>query len=202
MKKLRHFLPTIGASIGVLAFAAAAAAAPALIEAQEETTTGVEVEAPEVVPTDLVPTELPLPDVELPDVPKVELPDVPKVELPDVPAVPDVPDVLPEKDADDVKPAKVEQEEGEAGETHGACVSRWTKEAKLLGLKGKSKGRFISSIARDKDAKGASCDFGDELEDALKAQADTAESRAAGKAQKSKPKPEKTHSPEGEESGS
>jgi hypothetical protein len=194
MKKLRHFLPTIGASIGVLAFAAAAAAAPGLVKAEEKTgidlpEVGVEVEVPEVE----------LPEVEAPEVEAPEV-EAPEVEAPEVEA----PDVEP-ADVDGDEEAKTAGGDGEKKANHGACVSYWAKKAKAAGLKGK--GKFISPIAKDANAvmlkgaaPGSDCDFDDELKAAKSAQLEAGESKAAGKS--GKVKPSKTHAPDDDDSGS
>lgn len=63
-------------------------------------------------------------------------------------------------------------------ENHGHCVSFWAHESKEAGLTGSARGAFISSIARDESAvapkddpeSSPSCDFRDELDEAVAAQ--------------------------------
>lgn len=70
-----------------------------------------------------------------------------------------------------------EAEEPDDGVNHGHCVSYWSHRAKDEGLKGRAKGAFVSSIARDKDAVSSkvedggepddTCDFEEQLSEAL-----------------------------------
>lgn len=66
---------------------------------------------------------------------------------------------------------------GHAVVNHGRCVSSAAHAAKAAGLKGRDKGAFMSSIAKDESqvankAGEGDCDFGASLEDALASQAD------------------------------
>lgn len=85
-------------------------------------------------------------------------------------------------------------------DNHGHCVSYWAHEAKEAGLEGKHRGAFVSSIAGDPEAvapKGndpvsESCDFTQELADALAAQdaeegADAQAARDASDAKRPEP---------------
>lgn len=67
--------------------------------------------------------------------------------------------------------------EGHDVENHGRCVSFWVHKARAEGLRGEAFGEFVSSIAENEaavapklaagDTPPATCDFGDELAEAL-----------------------------------
>ena len=118
-----------------------------------------------------------------------------------------VTDTVEPKDADDEdgeKKKKDLDDQDDAGATstvtdtatdgnksnHGHCVSYWAHQAKAQGLKGRSKGQFVSSIARDKGATStkvtdggspaATCDYQSALDAAKSGQDQTAKTKAEG----------------------
>lgn len=100
-----------------------------------------------------------------------------------------------------VSPAQVEEpeepEETEGPEVqqnedvvnHGHCVSYWAHESRAQGLQGSARGAFISSIAQDPEAESAkvaadgepdeTCDYQEELDDALAQQEAASETEAS-----------------------
>lgn len=86
--------------------------------------------------------------------------------------------------------AEAESEGGSDGINHGHCVSYWSHASKDAGLEGRNRGKFVSSIAQNKEAVStkveeggspdATCDFQNELDAALAAQAADEESEVEG----------------------
>jgi len=72
-----------------------------------------------------------------------------------------------ESKEDSEEESEEESETPSDGTNHGQCVSKWAHESKTQGLKGKARGHFVSSIARDKTAVGTDCDFQAQLTAAL-----------------------------------
>jgi hypothetical protein len=103
-------------------------------------------------------------------------------------------------------PTPTEVPETEPAVNHGHCVSYWAHESKSAGLEGKLRGAFISSIAGDTDAVAPtgndpvapSCDYTDELRQALAEQEAAAEESSTEGARPRKGAKGKPQSEEGE----
>lgn len=100
--------------------------------------------------------------------------------------------VAAQAEESEVEAAEVEAESegGSDGINHGHCVSYWSHASKDAGLEGRNRGKFVSSIAQNKDAVStkvedggspdATCDFQDELDAALAEQEANDESEVEG----------------------